>query len=459
MLPQIATLVCALGILGLFLLDRNRKSRISPTLWIPILWLAIGGSRTVSEWLGWTSTDQYQRYLEGSPVDRAVLIAFLLAGLLVLLARGRLTGVLLRANGPLLAFLLYAAVSILWSDYPLVAFKRWAKALGDLLMVLVVLTNADARGAIRRLLARAGFLLVPLSILLIKYYPEWGRGFSPWTGEGYSTGVTTSKNGLGIICLVFGLGSLWAFIGALRSEERPRAVGPLVAHGTILGMTLWLFEVANSATALGCFLVGSVLLVLTSGRRFTPRPVVMHVLVLCIVSLFVFALFFAPTVGLVQAMGRDSTLTGRTELWADLLGIAVHPWFGTGFESFWLGPRIETLWGKHWWRPNQAHNGYLEVFLNLGWMGVALLGLVITWGYGKIAATLHRDPELGKLRLVFFLVALLYNFTEAAFKAMHPVWIIFLLGVAAVPELPSGKPVFRSNEVPWAPSAGGERRY
>ena len=72
----------------------------------------------------------------------------------------------------------------------------------------------------------------------------------------------------------------------------------------------------------------------------------------------------------------------------------------------------------------------------MGWLGVALLSFVIARGYQNVVGALHRDPELGKLRLAFFVIALLYNLTEAAFKMMHPVWIIFLLAVTAVPEAP-----------------------
>ena len=55
--------------------------------------------------------------------------------------------------------------------------------MGDLAMVLVVLTDPDPKLAFKRLLTRAGFLLVPLSVLLIKYYPELGKDIT--TGPGF----------------------------------------------------------------------------------------------------------------------------------------------------------------------------------------------------------------------------------------------------------------------------------
>jgi O-antigen ligase len=435
MSPDIATVVYGFVIVALFLLDRDRKSRVSSALWIPVAWVSIGASRMVSQWFGVApAMESPDQYLEGSPLDRLILTGLLAAGLMVLVARGRRAGMFLRANGPILLFFLYGAVSVLWSDYPDVAFKRWTKAVGDIVMVLVVLTDPDPSAAVKRLLARTGFLLIPLSVLFVKYYPELGRGYHPWDWIPYYTGVSTEKNGLGLVCLVFGLGSLWRFLEAFYSEERPRRAGTLVAHGAVLAMVMWLFQYANSATSLGCFLIGGGLIVLTRRRGFAFRPTAVHILAVGIVSLCLFGLFLDSDVGLVQAMGRDATLTGRTALWDELLRMTVDPWFGAGFESFWLGQRVETMWRKYYWHPNQAHNGYLEVFLNLGWMGVALLGFLIVWGYWQVIGAFRRDQEAGRLRLAYFVVALVYNLTEAAFQVLHPVWIAFLLAVTVIPE-------------------------
>ena len=47
-----------------------------------------------------------------------------------------------------------------------------------------------------------------------------------------------------------------------------------------------------------------------------------------------------------------------------------NPLLGAGFENFWVGERQVTLGGLG---GNQAHNGYLEIYLNLGWVGILLL--------------------------------------------------------------------------------------
>jgi len=145
-------------------------------------------------------------------------------------------------------------------------------------------------------------------------------------------------------------------------------------------------------------------------------------------------LFFSVSPAALQAMGRNPTLTDRTEVWGVLLSLVRDPWLGTGFESFWLGPRLEKMWRIYWWHPNEAHNGYLEVFLNLGWVGVALLAIVLVTGYRRVFEAYRRNLPLGSLRLGYFIVGLNFNFTEAAlFKILHPVWFFFLFAITRRP--------------------------
>jgi exopolysaccharide production protein ExoQ len=431
---SLATIVFALGILGLFALDRDRTERTSPALWLTVIWLALGGSRMVSEWMSPGRIMTAAQHIDGSPLDRNILMGLIAIALIVLVERGRTVGLVLRANVPLVLFFLYCAVSTLWSDYPYVAFKRWIKAFGDVTMVLIVLTDPDPSAAVKRLLARLGFLLVPLSILLIKYYPELGRGYENWTWEPTVTGVTTGKNLLGMTCLVCGIGAVWRFFGAFRRDEVVRRDGPLAAQGLLLAMTLWLFWQAQSMTALGCFLLASGVIVVTNRRVVALNPPVVHLLVGAVVSVAIATLFLGVGGGVLEAMGRDPTLTGRTDVWNVALRFRGDPLVGTGFESFWLGERLERIWSFYWWKPNEAHNGYLEVFLNLGLMGVILLAVLLAAGYRNVIRVLRADSDTGTLRLAFFVAVVVYNLTEAAMRMFQPIWVVFLLMIMAAPE-------------------------
>ncbi len=113
-----------------------------------------------------------------------------------------------------------------------------------------------------------------------------------------------------------------------------------------------------------------------------------------------------------------------------------RPAFGTGYESFWLGKRLEHMLSLYR-GINQSHNGYIEVFVNLGWAGIACLTILLLAGYRNATAALQEDPDWGKLRLAYFFVGVVVNFTEASFKMMAPVWVLFLLAIMSVPRSPA----------------------
>lgn len=177
------------------------------------------------------------------------------------------------------------------------------------------------------------------------------------------------------------------------------------------------------------------LMAATNLRTVERRPWVVHVLVAAILSVSLSVVFLDVGGDLLGTMGRDATLTGRTEIWSLVLGMKGNPVFGTGFESFWLGKRLEKIWSLYWWHPNEAHDGYIEIFLELGWIGVALFVIVLVTGYRKVIGAFRRDTDTGKLMLAYFVVAVAYDFTESAIKALNPVWITLLLAIMAAPNL------------------------
>jgi O-antigen ligase len=371
---------------------------------------------------------------EGNPLDRMILTLLILAGIIILMSRFQRVVRVLRMNWPLLGFFGYCAASTLWSATPGLAMKRWFKAIGDVVMVLIILTDRNRTEAIKRIIVRAGFLVIPLSVLLIEFYPNLGRVYSVEDGMVTYSGVTTNKNLLGVMCMLVGLGFVWLILKALH--ENRLKTRKLIALGLTLTAVLWLFAVINSMTPLVCFLMGSTLMlfVRVSGRR---RPSDVHLAVGGMVAVAVL-LFVFPEVltSALHLVGRNSTLTGRTDLWKTLLSMDTHPWLGTGFESFWLGDRLNHLWSIYLWHPNEAHNGYLEVYLNLGWVGVALLFFLLISGYRNLSAVYQQDPEAGSLRLAYFAAALVYNFAEAGFRMLDPMWIFLLLAIVAIPASP-----------------------
>ncbi len=244
------------------------------------------------------------------------------------------------------------------------------------------------------------------------------------------------KNMLGMICLILALGAEWRLMGEFQGRHGNHKTGPRIAQITLFAMALWLLWIANSVTSLSCFLMASGLIVVTRRPGVARNRAVIHLLVVVLVVVALSALFLDAGAGLVKSVGRDPTLTGRTGLWKQLISMSPNALLGAGYESFWLGKRLEQLWSVFRWHPNEAHNGYLEVFLNLGWIGLGLLAMVIVTGYRNVVQVLRRDREIGRLKLAYFIVGVTYSFTEAGFRMMSPIWVFFLLATIAVPEDP-----------------------
>src|SRR5262245_25824252 len=140
--PRLALLIFTGFIVFLFVSDFRSGRRASIGLVIPLIWVLIIGSRPVSYWLNMGGPVQPVDYLEGSPLDRNVYMALIVAGLGVLLYRGFSWQNAIAENAVVTMFILYCGISVLWSDYPGVAFKRWVKEFGAVVMVLVVWSDA-----------------------------------------------------------------------------------------------------------------------------------------------------------------------------------------------------------------------------------------------------------------------------------------------------------------------------
>ena len=435
--PPAAAVLCGVVVLRLFFLYQDGSNRFSRALWIPAAWLFIISSRPLSVWLGLApNIDSPAAYLEGSPIDRVLYAVLLISGVSVLVKRGQRVAAILLRSLPILLFLSYCGLSVIWSDYPFVAFKRWVKADTELVVVLILLTEANPMLALRRLLTRLGLLLLPLSVLFIKYYPSLGRLMTKsWQFE--FTGVTTQKNSLGVICLIYGVTYVWSFRAAYRDRENPKRNRRLGLYALLLGIIAWLLWTCNAITSISGLLMSTTVMLIAGHRKIVRTRPLVHILVVGIIALSVFALFFDSSGALVGSLGRNATLTGRTKIWHQVLQVPINPLFGAGFESFWLGDRLDKIWTLRNQLLNEAHNGYLEVYLNLGWVGVGLLTLVLLTTYTGVIATFRQDPEWGGLLLAYLIGAIVYGLTEAAFRMLTATWTFLLFArLAATQRVP-----------------------
>lgn len=434
--PLIAFCAWIILVTVLLVRDPARDSKTSIALWIPIVWMLIIGSRLPSQWLNVQSGSMVDAMQEGNLTDASIYVALMLLALGVLMARSFRWDRFCADNLPLIALLGFALLSACWSDTPLITLKRWCRDLGTYLVILVVLTDANPVAAFKTTLRRFVYLLIPLSVVILKYFPMWGIQYNSWSGAPEYMGVTTSKNMLGVLCLVSGIFLFWDTTTRWSARKQPRTRYVLAVNFALLLMTAWLLHMCGSSTSQLCMVLGWLIILVVRSKVARRRPTVLKVLIPSVVCLYlVLAFGFGLDINAVVAefMGKDPTLTGRTVIWNAVMSIKTNPVVGVGYESFWLEPRLLQVWKLTGPGINEAHNGYLEVYLNLGIVGLCLLFNFLIGSYRTICRRLTGDLAVGSLGMAFWALLPFYNVTESAFRGQL-VFVTFLFVALVVPE-------------------------
>jgi len=440
MISTMALFITGIVIVWLFARDKNIRPMTSFGLWIALAWFAIIGSRPISIWFGGGDDDSPEVLLEGSPLDRNTLTVLILVGAIVVLRRRPEWYRVFRGKIWFAAFFVYCCISIIWSDYPLVSFKRWIRELGNLIMIVILLTEKDPRMAIRAVLARYAYFAILLSIVLIWYFPDLGTYYNRDFSEFGISGITTHKNELGSAMFICGMFLTWELLYMREDEGKKPGMTDFIILILLLAMVVWLVVLAQSSTALLCLLLGlSILFAMkVSCIKRQARYLGTYLLIIgpLVAVLFSVQGIFESITGMV---GKDLTMTGRTDLWADVLSEPINPLLGTGYQSFWLGSRVDYLWDRYLFHPRQAHNGYIETYLNGGMIGLGLLVIMIMSIGNMLKKELVGDNRLGVLLFAFWVTALFYNCTEARFSGPYLIWVI--LGLAALYQSPKYEPI------------------
>lgn len=410
--PSLASCLTVLFILWLFYHNSKREERASIAVWLPTIWAVTLASRPIGCWFGGQSMD-VGGSADGSPIDRAVLLALIVSAISVLTRRGLRWGDAMRSNHWLWLFFLYLLASVAWSDFPFVAFKRWIRELGNLLMILVILTEENPEVAVRQVFVRCAYVLIPVSILLIKYYLYLGRYYNSWTGETGYCGIANDKNALGRLAMLSGIFLLWNLIVQTKSGWQKWKDG--LPDLFILAMCVWILHIANSQTAFASFCIGTAVLFGSRLRwvHANPRRLAFLGWALILVS---FVFFYFPDLRQIvtTSLGRKVNLTDRTDVWAGAMAVGTDPLIGTGFASFWLTPEGHSLGTRL--GVTEAHNGFLETYLNSGLIGVVLLLVVLFTAGRNVLGQFVAGGTNASLYAALFFTGVIYNYTEADFN-------------------------------------------
>ena len=300
-------------------------------------------------------------------------------------------------------FLLWCLLSVFWSDFRFVSFKRLVQIFTTVFVSLSVLFYTPDSEDLLKYFKSILYVYILLSIVSVLTV---SGAIDPQTQ--IWRGLAPSKNHLGQSALISAL--VW--LAALRLET----TGNRVVSFLMLMLSLILLIGSQSITAIITLLVLAMTrLVFSLDNRFGTLGIgrLFSVLVMTIsLMLAILILYAAPEIilSIPGYLGKDITFTGRTDLWAEIFKEASeHLPIGCGFAGFWVQDNINILilYEDYVWLPRQAHLGYLDILNETGLVGLMLFAAMVIF-YLKGLLSLDK-PHVWKW---FLFATLIINFQE-----------------------------------------------
>ena len=355
----------------------------------------------------------------GSPAWRLVLEISYLGVVMVLLPWYRETLFVLRRNWSLALLLVLAVLSSLWADMPDLVLRKSIGLFGATLFGVALAIRVSFQEQLR-MLSWLFRILAVLSLVCVVLFPSYAV-----SSEGEWMGVFGYKNALGA---AMGLSLLveWHLPTATRLSKVLKT----------LAMLLYAVVLLNSDSVTPGVSLAAALTLVNIYKFAALRLRVPYYALSLIVAVLVSAssLFISANGDRVMGLlGRSSHLTGRTEIWGLVISfISQRPMLGYGYSGFWLGASPESFVVNRVMRGpiEYSHNGYLEVLLTLGAIGL-LFALVFLGTGMRRAFHLCRyafDTELWPL--AFLLYFLFHNLGEATIAMQQLEWAMCVSCIA-----------------------------
>jgi exopolysaccharide production protein ExoQ len=326
-------------------------------------------------------------------------------------------GVLL-GEWPIVLLVGLAMVSVFWSDVPELTLRRSTALAGTCLIALYFAARYRLREQLKLLVWMCG-----ISVVLSFVFGWCGWGTAVDDLEGAWIGIYVQRNALGSMMVLSALVFLlWA---RFDPAHRWRARGLAAAAFALIVLS-------RSMTAFVAFVF--LLLLFPVVRRLARSAREVGVLLLLAgIALVAGGYWVAAHLAFVtESMGRDPGLTGRIELWvASGLMALERPWFGYGYNAFWLGLEGPSagVWQIVGWTAPGSHNGLLEIWLNLGAVGVAIAVCGFS-RYFKRAFRLIREVPAWESAwpLMFLAIVFILNLTENIFFGANNIyWLLYMV--------------------------------
>jgi exopolysaccharide production protein ExoQ len=358
---------------------------------------------------------------EGDPITRVILLCSYLITIPIILLYPRQTLHLVKRSILPWAIIFLALISILWSVLPSITLRRSIAILLTTFygFALIIRFNFNE---LLRLLGYTFLVILFFSLIFIFFLPAWGRMI--YAGEEAWRGVFVHKNELGLYCsfslLVF---STLSFVTA---NWHRRLIWLL---GIILAIVLLMGSRSASGLVLAIFIILGFILI---HFLFSLRRIWQMVLpTLLLVGSVIFVLIIENYQSILTFLGRGQSLTGRIPLWNVLIPLALqHPWLGYGFGAFWSGwngPSAIVWNAITYWQPFQAHNGYLDVYLNFGIIGFILIITFMARLFYLSFHRLHQDFSEGRFWILFCGFMVILSFIESFLIRQNNIfWVLMI---------------------------------
>lgn len=334
---------------------------------------------------------------------------------------------------PLLLLIGFALVSLSWSPVPEVSMKRLAQIIGILLIGLLVTKQMlEGRGLLTQMIWPAAFYLC-IGLVFALGIPSAG-----FDDDHALRAFSSHKNTWGQFSLIATLTFSLAFV----TQRQYR----WVYFGLMCVAVTSLFASRSSTSILAFVLLAGILFSWLALNRWGVLGKILVILAICVVALVTHAYIVITanspieylTEQVFSATGKSATFSGRVYLWKLLFSeIARHPWFGIGYGGFWTG--IEGASGMvirqlNWGPPTQSHSGYIDVANELGFIGLALLALLLLSQLRNLIR-LYRsgENEFSLFHSAILFCTIVINYAETSFlRTTHLWWIVFCISIIEV---------------------------
>lgn len=367
---------------------------------------------------------------EGDPLNQALTL--LLTAALAIFAVAKREALVRRAwTLPLVLTFVGFVISALLSPYPDAAARRIVLASFTVLQASVFLLLPYGREHFARLLAAASIIVLAVCYFGVAFIPklsihQLGDLTEPELAGDWR-GFFTHKNGAGASMV------LLIFFGMFIYGAWSRLAGLLIT--VLAGIFLYFSHAKSPLNLLPIVLALSYLAM----RLRSPASAL--VLILGVVALInlttVGSVMFEPIKEFVGGLLSDPTYTGRDDIWRFALDhVAQRPWFGFGFEAFWGMPDLVNAWShaETWaYRASDAHNGYLNLAVTIGLLGLALSLLWIVaqpFADFRRARAMEADPLLTMLFVRIWIYGLcLSGFESVLFRGGSETWLWMVISI------------------------------